>query len=65
MVFLQLIIYAAYNAFNDDNEQSYCLLRCIRAYIELDLYLGLEVHTTSTLAAGRSQQQKFAELMEV
>ncbi|THH17156.1 hypothetical protein EUX98_g9183 [Antrodiella citrinella] len=55
----KLIIHASYNVFDEDDSADYLLLKCIRAYMELDIYLGLEVHTSSTLAAGRQQQLKF------
>ncbi|KAG1877636.1 hypothetical protein DFJ58DRAFT_712346 [Suillus subalutaceus] len=42
----------------------YLLLRCIRYYIELDIYALFEVHTEETIAAGRATLDTFSELME-
>jgi hypothetical protein len=49
----------------DECKIAYLLLRCIRAYLEVDLYAALEVHTTETIAAGRKALQYFSELMNV
>ncbi|KAG1738667.1 uncharacterized protein EDB91DRAFT_1249210 [Suillus paluster] len=42
----------------------YLLLRCIRHYINLDIYAGFEVHTEDTISAGRQALQEFSALME-
>lgn len=49
----------------DECKTAYLLLRCVRAYLEVDLYAALEVHTTETIAGGREALQKFSELMNV
>jgi hypothetical protein len=43
----------------------YLLLRCIRHYIDLDIYAGFEVHTEGTISAGRQALRDFSVLMEV
>ncbi|KAJ6510938.1 hypothetical protein C8R45DRAFT_1050416 [Mycena sanguinolenta] len=40
------------------------LLKCICAYLELDLHVGLELHTTDTIAAGHHQLQTFNKLLK-
>ncbi|KAG2156288.1 hypothetical protein DEU56DRAFT_867752 [Suillus clintonianus] len=40
------------------------LLRCIRYYMELDMYTSFEVQTEDTISAGRFALQKFSEVME-
>ncbi|KAG2115634.1 hypothetical protein DEU56DRAFT_919346 [Suillus clintonianus] len=61
----QLITFAAHNVLLNAGETkiTYLLLRCIHAYLEVDLYAALEVHTTTTIAAGREALQDFSELM--
>jgi hypothetical protein len=43
----------------------YRLLRCIRAYVELDLWASLTVHTEETIIKGRSAVRKFVKLANV
>lgn len=52
------------NAFEDD-DSSYRLLRCIRAYVELDLLASLEVHTDETIRYGKAMAEKFVKLANV
>lgn len=63
----QLIVFAAHDVLPNTNEckTAYLLLRCICAYLEVDLYAALEVHTTETIAAGQEALQYFSELMNV
>ncbi|KAG1856136.1 hypothetical protein F4604DRAFT_1883164 [Suillus subluteus] len=61
----KLIVFAAHDILpnTDKCKIAYLLLRCIRAYLEVDLYAALEVHTTETIAAGCEALQSFSELM--
>lgn len=64
--FIQQLIYVAHNVFNhDDYPTDYLLLRLIWAYVDLDMYLSFDLHTERTIAAGRQQFNKFAELLKV
>ena len=36
-----------------EDENGYRLLRCIRAYVELDLLASFDVHTDGTIERGR------------
>ncbi|KAJ3557258.1 hypothetical protein NM688_g1562 [Phlebia brevispora] len=59
------IIFASHNVLTPETHPAgYLLLRLIRCYLEIDMYLGLEVHTTHTLAAGRALKKTWAELLE-
>ncbi|KAH7917227.1 hypothetical protein BV22DRAFT_974760, partial [Leucogyrophana mollusca] len=50
------ILYAAHNIFDRKKEPAgYRLLRCIASYIQLDMYISMDVHTESTLAAGEAE----------
>lgn len=62
----QLIIYATHNIFdNDTSSAGYVLLRCIRAYLEHDMFLALELHTERTLEQGRATLPRFEKLIKV
>ncbi|KAG1846280.1 hypothetical protein F4604DRAFT_1884179 [Suillus subluteus] len=43
----------------------YLLLRCIRHYIDLDIYAGFEVHTEDSIVAGRQALRDFSALMDI
>lgn len=49
----------------DEHPEGYLLLRCLRAYLEHDMYFGLEQHTEHTLHAGRAWLLKFSNLISV
>ncbi|KAJ7933262.1 hypothetical protein B0H13DRAFT_1592438 [Mycena leptocephala] len=55
----KMMIYAAHNILKD--KIGLILLKCVRCYLELEVYVGLELHTTDTIAAGRRQLKKFDE----
>jgi len=48
----------------DTQQLGYLLLRCIRCYVEFEMYAGLEVHTTETIEAGRKSLARFEMFME-
>lgn len=43
----------------------YVLLQCLRAYLDLNMYTGFNVHTMETIAAGEKALVVFSELMKV
>ena len=47
------------------DEDGHRLLRCIRAYVELDLLASFEVHTEDTIKRGRAVANRFAKLANV
>ncbi|KAG1735740.1 uncharacterized protein EDB91DRAFT_1083640 [Suillus paluster] len=61
----QLITFMAHDVLPnaDESKVAYLLLRCIRAYLDMNLYAALEVQTTTTIAGGREALEKFSELM--
>lgn len=62
----QIILFLVHQHFNrTEDPTGYLLLRCIRSYIEIDMYAALEVHTEDTIAAGEKELRKFAELIKV
>lgn len=52
------------NTFEND-EDGVLLLRCVRAYVELDLLASFELHTEQTIKLGRTAADKFAKLLNV
>ncbi|KAG2053125.1 hypothetical protein BDR06DRAFT_1055215 [Suillus hirtellus] len=60
----KMIIFAAQDILTSSHcKLGHLLLRCVRYYIELDIYTSLEVHTEDTIAAGKLALQKFSEIM--
>jgi hypothetical protein len=52
----KMMIFAAHNILTAETDKIGVLfLACIRSYLELDMYAGLELHTADTIAAGRRQ----------
>jgi len=61
-----MILFCAQDVLQQTSSKlGYLLLRCIRYYIELDMYASMEVHTEDTIAAGRQALQDFSDLMDV
>jgi len=52
------------NAFDTD-EEGHTLLRCIRAYVEMDLLASFEAHSDATIEYGRLVVKKFVKLANV
>ncbi|KAG2750897.1 hypothetical protein P692DRAFT_201839120 [Suillus brevipes Sb2] len=60
-----MVIYAAHTIVTEDEcPISYLLLRCIRLFLEVDLYAALEVHTADTIRAGRHAVQAFSTYLQ-
>ncbi|KAG1861504.1 hypothetical protein DFJ58DRAFT_715418 [Suillus subalutaceus] len=61
----KMVIYAAHAIVTEDEcLLGYLLLRCIRLFIEIDMYAALEVHTTDTIRAGRHAVQAFSTYLQ-
>ncbi|KAG2746427.1 hypothetical protein P692DRAFT_20739914 [Suillus brevipes Sb2] len=61
----KMIIYATHNVLTEtDCPLGYFLLRCVRLYLEMDMYAALEVHTANTIEEGRHTVQAFTALMK-
>ncbi|KAG2030095.1 hypothetical protein BDR03DRAFT_1017528 [Suillus americanus] len=62
---LQMIIYATHNILmEDESPLGYLLLRCVRLYLEVDIYAAFEVHTTTMISKGRGAVQALTALMK-
>ncbi|KAF8142339.1 hypothetical protein K438DRAFT_1635779, partial [Mycena galopus ATCC 62051] len=58
----KMMIFAAQNIMT--NELGVMLLACVRIYVELDIYAGLELQTEDTIAAGRQKLRNFDRLLK-
>ncbi|KAJ6495988.1 hypothetical protein C8R45DRAFT_1052651 [Mycena sanguinolenta] len=58
----KMMLYAVHNILTD--RLGLILLEWVRSYMELDMYVGLELHTTETIAAGCQELQDFGLLMK-
>ena len=47
------------------SQRGFVLLQLIRAYLEMDMYMSLTVHTEETLEAAEKQLLRFGEVMQV
>jgi hypothetical protein len=53
------------NVFVESGDRAKLLLRCVRAYVELDMLASFDVHTDETIAFGRVALDRFAKLANV
>ncbi|KAJ7263191.1 hypothetical protein B0H12DRAFT_1209494 [Mycena haematopus] len=60
----KMMLYAVHNILTLTDRIGLILLEWVRSYMELDMYVGLDLQTTETIAAGRQVLQKFGLLME-
>ncbi|KAG2158730.1 uncharacterized protein EDB93DRAFT_1290809 [Suillus bovinus] len=61
----KLIVFAAHDVIDRGTHTlPYLLLRCIREYVNIDMYAALEVHTSETIAAGCLAITEFTQLLE-
>ncbi|KAG1725030.1 hypothetical protein EDB19DRAFT_1644239 [Suillus lakei] len=61
----KMVIYAAHTIVTEDEcPISYLLLRCIRLFLEVNLYAALEVHISDTIHAGRHAVQAFSTYLQ-
>ncbi|KAG1862822.1 hypothetical protein DFJ58DRAFT_715227 [Suillus subalutaceus] len=61
----KMVIHATHAILTKDEcPLGYLLLRCIRLFLELDMYAALQVHTTETISAGRHAIQAFSTYLQ-
>lgn len=53
------------NALAGSGDRGRLLLRCVRAYVELDLLASFDVHTDETITFGRAALNQFIKLANV
>ncbi|KAG1808960.1 uncharacterized protein BJ212DRAFT_1448905 [Suillus subaureus] len=62
---LKLIVFAAHNVFDHDQDlEAYLLLHCVHSYMEFNMYASFEVHTEDTINDGRKALANLTELMD-
>ena len=61
-----MLIFVSHNVINSNKHpDGYVLLRCLHAYLNLNMYTSFDVHTMETIAAGENALEVFAEIMKV
>ena len=60
----QICVHVMRNTFETDKEGQ-LLLRCARAYVEIDVLASFEVHSEKTIEYGRTMVEKFVKLANV
>ncbi|KAI0035349.1 hypothetical protein K488DRAFT_43506 [Vararia minispora EC-137] len=60
---IKLVVFAAHSIIPRTHQVGRYLLRCIRAYAEVDMHISFDVHTSDTIASGRALRDKFAGLI--
>jgi microcystin degradation protein MlrC len=53
------------NILGEDDAEGFRLLRCVRAYTELDMFASFDVHTDVTIKQGRAAATKFSKYLKV
>ena len=48
-----------------DSPLGYLMLRCLRSYLNLDMWVSMEVHTDDTIKEGRKELLRFSKLINV
>ena len=62
----KLLPFVAHTALTKSNNPlGYLLLQCHRRYLVVDMYAGLEVHTSNTIQEGQNAVRAFGELILV
>ena len=62
---LQLLVFVTHNLVPRSNKEGWSLLRCLRCFTILDLYLAFEAHTEQTITTGQGVLETFVLLMRV
>lgn len=61
-----MFIFISHNVLTEkESPHGYDLLCCLRAYLDLTMWEGLEVHTEETIASGRKAVKRFRKLLNV
>ncbi|KAF8961518.1 hypothetical protein BDZ97DRAFT_1921202 [Flammula alnicola] len=61
---VKILLFTSHNLIGDKYTEGPVLLSGLRAYLNLCMYTGFKVHTTSTIASGREEVKRFSELMK-
>ncbi|KAH9066101.1 hypothetical protein EDB83DRAFT_2506347 [Lactarius deliciosus] len=61
----KIIVFAAHNIIEQSDMGGWLLIRALRSFTIVDLYLSFEEHTQLTIAAGRRELAKFGDLMQM
>jgi hypothetical protein len=62
---VQVLVFVAHNIITMSDKVGWWLLRALRSFTIVDLYLSFEEHTQDTIDAGRRELKRFEEYMQV
>lgn len=61
-----MLIFTSHNVLTQkESPLGYLMLRCLRSYLNLDMWVSLEVQTEDTLESGRQELIRFSALIQV
>ncbi|KAF8956317.1 hypothetical protein BDZ97DRAFT_1907242 [Flammula alnicola] len=61
---VKILLFTSHNLIKKKYKEGALLISCLRAYLNMITYIGLQVCTDETIAAGRDAVRKFSELMK-
>lgn len=64
-IFLKISLFVCHDLVDSKFDEASILISCLRAYLNLFMYTGFQVHTTETIQMGRDALSKFSALMTV
>lgn len=63
---MQDVLFSSHNVITETScPLGYLLMRIMRSYSEVDMYLGLELHTDERMGDGEHKQQAMGAFMQV
>jgi hypothetical protein len=62
---VQVLVFVVHNIIMTSDKVGWWLLRAVRSFTIVDLYLSFEEHTQDTIDAGQQELKRFGEYMEV
>ena len=61
-----MLPFITHNVLTKENSPlGYLMLRCLRSYLNLDMWVSMEVHTANTIEKGRKELLCFSKLIKV
>lgn len=61
-----MLLFTTHNVLTEkDSPLGYLMLRCLRSYLNLDMWVSMEAHTPDTIEEGRKELLRFSKLINV
>jgi hypothetical protein len=61
---VQVLVFVSHDIISSSRKVEWLLLRALRSFTIIDLYLAFEEHTQLTINTGRQQLREFEKIME-